>query len=254
MNVNTDNKTTKQVSTAFVIEGVSKTFQLPHERVDTLKESVLQFLHKKKYETFYALSNIHLTIPKGEFIGLVGKNGSGKSTLLKIMANIYAPDEGTVTVNGTVAPFLELGIGFQPELTARENIYVNAVLLGFNKAEIKERFHHIVHFAEIEQFLDMKVKNFSSGMKARLAFAIAKEAKADTYLCDEILAVGDESFQKKCLQVFREWKQQGKTIVLVSHNPSLILEFCTRAALVDKGKIIAQGVPSEIIEKYHAIA
>jgi len=236
---------------AIEISAVSKTFLLPHEKRDTLKENFLAVFKKKTYEKFKALDGVNLKIGKGEFFGIIGKNGSGKSTLLKVAAGIYAPDEGKVEVNGAVAPFLELGIGFQDELTARENIFINATLLGLTRAEIKEKFARIVSFAEVEKFLDLKVKNYSSGMRARLAFAIAKEADADIYLCDEILAVGDEAFQEKCLEVFRQWQREGKTVVLVSHNAGLVADFCANSALIENGKVVIQGPTAVVLAEYH---
>lgn len=235
------------------LQSVNKIFIIPHEQRDTLKESFLNIWKKRTYEKFRALDDISLTIQKGDFVGIVGKNGSGKSTLLKILARIYQPNNGTVKVVGEVAPFLELGIGFQPELTARENIFVNGSLLGLTRHQIQTKFKKIIEFAEIENFLDLKIKNFSSGMRARLAFAIAKEADSDIYLCDEVLAVGDEQFQKKCLEVFSEWKREGKTIVFVSHNSSLIQTFCTKAVLLDKGKVISIDIPANIINQYHEL-
>lgn len=241
------------MNSAITIKALGKTFIIPHEKRDTLKENFINIFKKRTYEKFDALKDINLEINKGDFIGIVGKNGSGKSTLLKIIAGIYRPNEGLVQAQGSVAPFLELGIGFQEELTARENIYLNGTILGLTKQQIREKFDAIVNFAEIRNFLDLKLKNFSSGMRARLAFAIAKEAGADIYLCDEILAVGDESFQQKCRQVFREWKDQGKTIVFVSHNAALVQEFCSRAVLLENGRITADGDPGEVLNKYHAL-
>jgi ABC-type polysaccharide/polyol phosphate transport system ATPase subunit len=235
---------------AIEISAVSKTFILPHEKRDTLKENFLAIFKKKTFEKFKALDNVTLKIRKGEFFGIVGKNGSGKSTLLKVVAGIYCPDQGEVKVNGVIAPFLELGIGFQEELTGRENIFINAALLGLSRKETKERFNRIVEFAELEKFLDLKIKNYSSGMRARLAFAIAKEADADIYLCDEILAVGDEQFQRKCVDVFRHWQQQGKTVVLVSHNAGLIEDFCLDSALIDNGRLIMSGTTADILAEY----
>jgi ABC-type polysaccharide/polyol phosphate transport system ATPase subunit len=230
---------------------ISKTFVLPHEKRDTLKENLIHILRKRSYENFHALEDVSFEVNKGEFIGIVGKNGSGKSTLLKIIGGIYKANEGDVKVSGSIAPFLELGIGFQPELTARENIIINATLMGLNRKQITERFQEIVDFAEIENFLDLKIKNYSSGMRARLAFAIAKEADADIYLCDEVLAVGDEAFQQKCIEVFKELKRKGKTIVLVSHNSDQIKALCTRAVLLDEGRIVMEDNPDKVIEAYH---
>jgi ABC-type polysaccharide/polyol phosphate transport system ATPase subunit len=236
---------------AIEISSVTKTFVIPHEKRDTLKENFLAVFKKKTYEKFKAVDEASLKIARGEFFGIVGKNGSGKSTLLKILSGIYDADAGTVEVNGSVAPFLELGIGFQEELTARENIFINSALLGLSGAETRDKFAEIVSFAEVENFLDLKIKNFSSGMRARLAFAIAKEADADIYLCDEILAVGDEQFQRKCLEVFREWQNKGKTVVLVSHNSGLIADFCKRSALMEKGRIVMEGPTADVLGEYH---
>lgn len=199
------------------------------------------------YKNFTALGNINLQIQQGEFVGIVGKNGSGKSTLLKIIAGIYKPTKGTVEVNGRIAPFLELGIGFQPELTARENIQINGTLLGMSSQQIKNRFDAMVDFAEIREFLDLKVKNYSSGMRARLAFAIAKEADAEIYLVDEVLAVGDAEFQKKCIQIFKDWHAQGKTIIFVSHNADLVNQLCQRVIVLEDGRVVAQGTPEVVM-------
>jgi ABC-type polysaccharide/polyol phosphate transport system ATPase subunit len=237
--------------------GVSKTFLLPTEKRDTLKENVLHYFRHRRglkraaFSDFHALQDVNLRVDCGEFLGVVGKNGSGKSTLLKILAGIYSPSSGRVSVDGKVAPFLELGIGFQPELSARDNIRINATLLGMDRDQIRESFNIIVEFAEIREFLDLKLKNFSSGMRARLAFAIAKEADADIYLCDEVLAVGDEAFQQKCIRVFKEWHLAGKTIVLVSHNSDMVRDLCTRAVLIENGRIVADGLPANVVNSYH---
>ena len=235
------------------VENVSKQFRIPHEKRDTLKENVLNFFHKTEYEEYQALNNINFELNPGEFFGVVGKNGSGKSTLLKLIAGIYEPSTGIVKTNGSLAPFLELGVGFQPELTARENIYMNATLLGLDRKIINRRFDQIIEFAEIENFVDLKLKNFSSGMRSRLAFAIAKEADADLYLVDEVLAVGDEQFQKKCLDVFREWKKQGKSLLFVSHNPGLVTELCDRALLLEKGHQVSIGPADKVMDEYHQL-
>jgi len=239
------------MKSAIKIDGISKTFKVPRERRDTLKESLLGIGRRRTYENFNVLNNVNIEVNSGEFLGIVGRNGSGKSTLLKLIAGIYKPSRGNVRVHGRIAPFLELGVGFQPELSARENIIVNGTLLGLTRKQIKEKFNEIVKFAEIENFLDLKIKNYSSGMKARLAFAIAKEADADIYLCDEVLAVGDESFQRKCLEVFELWKKAGKTIILVSHNASQIEKLCSRAMLLDGGIVAMEGSPVQVIAEYH---
>ncbi|MCC7197182.1 ABC transporter ATP-binding protein [Candidatus Peregrinibacteria bacterium] len=235
------------------VENVSKQFRIPHEKRDTLKENVLNFFHKMEYEEYQALNDINFHLSPGEFFGVVGRNGSGKSTLLKLIAGIYQPSSGTIKANGSMAPFLELGVGFQPELTARENIHMNATLLGLDRKAIERKFDQIIAFAEIENFVDLKLKNFSSGMRSRLAFAIAKEADADLYLVDEVLAVGDEQFQKKCLDVFRQWKSQGKSLLFVSHNPGLVTELCERAVLLEKGRQIAIGPADKVMDKYHQL-
>lgn len=235
------------------IENVSKTFIIPHQKRDTLKEGFISLFRKKTWEKFKALDGISLQVNEGDFLGIIGQNGSGKSTLLKVISGIYQPDEGKVQINGEIAPFLELGIGFQPELTARENIYLNGTLLGLTRKEINSRFDSMVEFAGVENFIDLKVKNFSSGMRARLAFSIAKEADANIYLFDEILAVGDQEFQQKCLKVFRDWKDTGKTILFVSHTPDLVKEFCNRAVLLEHGRLKSDGNPAEIIAQYHAL-
>lgn len=251
---------------AIEINGVTKTFVLPTERRDTLKENFIHafrgglrraggggrrgIFSKLDYQNFEALNNVTFAVHPGEFVGIMGKNGSGKSTLLRIIAGIYRPTEGRVTINGRVAPFLELGIGFQPELTARENIRINGTLLGMTGAQIRSRFDAIVDFAEIREFLDLKVKNYSSGMRSRLAFAIAKEADADIYLCDEVLAVGDAAFQQKCIQVFRDWHAKGKTILFVSHSSELVEQLCQRVILLEEGRVVMEGNPAPVISAY----
>lgn len=233
------------------LKNISKTFIIPYEKQDTLKERFIFWGKKRTYKNFHALKDISFEVKSGECVGIVGQNGSGKSTLLKIMAGIYQPDHGTIKASGNIVPFLELGVGFQPELTARDNIWLNGALLGLSRTHIKQKLHEIVEFAGVEPFLDLKIKNFSSGMQARLAFAIAMQADADIYLCDEVLAVGDEHFQNKCREVFKKWQHQGKTIVLVSHNPGLIQDFCSRVILLDKGHVIASGEPEKVLGLYH---
>jgi ABC-2 type transport system ATP-binding protein len=250
-----------QKAPAIHVEGVSKIFPLPTEKRDTLKENVLHYFRQKgglktgsnkAYQEFHALRDVNLRVGHGEFLGIVGKNGSGKSTLLKILAGIYTASSGNVSVSGRVAPFLELGIGFQSELSARDNIRINATLLGMDGEQINNKFQNIVDFAEIHDFLGLKLKNYSSGMRARLAFAIAKEADADIYLCDEVLAVGDEAFQQKCIKVFKEWHAAGKTIILVSHNSGIVRDLCTRAVLLKNGTVTIDGAPSDVIDLYQS--
>jgi ABC-2 type transport system ATP-binding protein len=232
------------------LKHVNKTFKIPHEKRQTLKEHFIHFHKKIYYKKFYALKDINLQIKKGDFLGVIGRNGSGKSTLLKILANIYTPTGGEVIVNGNVSPFLELGIGFNGDLTARENVYLNGVILGLSRKEIDSCYSDIVNFAELSDFMEMKLKNFSSGMQVRLAFAVAIQAKADIYLCDEVLAVGDLSFQKKCLNIFDKLKQEGKTIVYVSHDLESVERFCTKTILLENGKIADFGDTKKVVEKY----
>ncbi len=233
------------------VTNLTKQFIVPHEVRDTLKENVLNFLKRKTYEKFNAVNDVTFEIHEGEFVGIIGKNGSGKSTLLKMMAGIYRANSGQIQTHGHIIPFLELGIGFQPELTARENIFINGTLLGMTRKQILQKFDQIVEFAEVENFLDLKIKNYSSGMRARLAFAIAKEADGDIYLCDEVLAVGDEAFQQKCINVFKSWHKQKKTIVLISHNSKLIKQLCTRVIMLENGNLTEDGPTSRTVDTYH---
>lgn len=236
--------------TSVQLKNLHKTFKIPRERRDTLKENIINFHKKVSYENFQALKDINLHIEEGEFIGIIGRNGSGKSTLLKIIANIYSPTKGQVDVNGSVSPFLELGVGFNGDLNARENVYLNGVILGLSRKEINEKYKEIVQFAELEDFMEMKLKNFSSGMQVRLAFAIAALVDADIYLCDEVLAVGDLVFQKKCLDTFRKLKNAGKTIIFVSHDLDTIRDFCTKTVLLENGEIQKAGNTAEVIDHY----
>lgn len=233
-----------------IVNNLSKSFLIPHQRRTTLKENFVDFLRPNVYEKFKALDNISFQIKKGEFWGIVGPNGSGKSTLLKILAKIYQPDSGQIQVNGRIAPLLELGIGFKEELSARENIFISGALLGLSRLQIKQRFNHILEFAGIAHFIDLKLKNFSSGMRQRLAFAIAAQIDADIYLCDEVFAVGDEVFQQKCLDTFKLWQAEGKTIILVSHNSGLIEQFCDQALFLDQGQVKAIGSAKNVIAVY----
>ncbi len=232
------------------VQNLSKSFAVPHQRRTTLKESLTEFWNRPVNEKFFALTDLSFQVKPGEFLGLIGPNGSGKSTLLKLLAQIYKPDRGQIQVAGTIAPLLELGIGFQQDLSARDNIYINAALLGLHSSKIRKILPQIVEFAEIGHFLDLKIKNYSSGMRQRLAFAIAAHLDADIYLCDEVFAVGDESFQNKCLAVFRRWREQGKTIVLVSHNTAQIAELCDRVIFLKAGQIIADGEPRKVVSLY----
>lgn len=219
------------------IQDVSKSFYLPHERHDTLVEYLTNPLRifKRKGEMYQVLKNIDLKIYPGDFIGIMGRNGSGKSTLLKIIAGIYAPTTGKVTINGSVAPFLELGVGFNQELSGKENVYLNGIILGMNKKKIKQKYDEIVEFAELERFMEMPLKNYSSGMKVRLAFSIAIMTDAEIYILDEVLSVGDIAFQKKCSGVFAKFKKENKTVILVTHSANAVKELCTRAVFLKDG-------------------
>lgn len=237
--------------TAIKVEGVNKTFKLPHEKNTSIKSAVVNFYKRKKtFETQKVLKDISFEIKKGEFFGIVGRNGSGKSTLLKLLAGIYSPDSGNIEVNGKITPFIELGVGFNPELTGRENVFLNGALLGFNRKEMAAMYDDIVDFAEIKRFMDQKLKNYSSGMQVRLAFSIAIQAQSEILILDEVLAVGDEAFQKKCIGVFEKYKAKKQTIILVTHDMSTVEKYCDRALLIEAGSQIELGSPQKIAHQY----
>lgn len=236
---------------AIKVENLSKTFRLPHEKHSSVKSLFVNFYKRKRtYEVQHALKDVSFEIKKGEFFGIVGRNGSGKSTLLKLMAGIYSPTRGRVIVNGSLTPFIELGVGFNPELTGRENVYLNGALLGFSRKEMNKMYNEIVEFAELEKFMDQKLKNYSSGMQVRLAFSIAIRAHSDILLIDEVLAVGDASFQRKCFGHFESLKKQNKTVILVSHDMGAVKRFCNRAALITDGKLTYIGSADQVAELY----
>jgi len=236
---------------AIKVEGVSKTFKIPHEKVTSIRGAAVGlFSRKRGYEEFKALDDVSFEVKKGEFFGIIGRNGSGKSTLLKILAGIYQPDSGKIKIDGMISPFLELGIGFNPELSGRDNVYLNATVLGMTKKQIDEKFDSIVKFSELERFIDQKLKNYSSGMQVRLAFSVAIHANRDILLMDEVLAVGDSNFQSKCLTEFNRYKEMGKTVVLVSHDINTIQRFCDRAILLRSGKLIKIGNSEEVVDEY----
>jgi ABC-type polysaccharide/polyol phosphate transport system ATPase subunit len=239
--------------TAITVERVSKTFRLPRERYATFKERALHPLRSREMLELRALDDVSVTIPRGEFFGIVGRNGSGKSTLLKCLAGIYQADGGNITVDGKLSPFIELGVGFNMDLTARENVMINAVLLGLTPREARKRFDDIIAFAELEEFLDLKLKNYSSGMHVRLAFAVATQVDADVLLIDEVLAVGDAAFQQKCFRQFRDLKAAGRTIVLVTHDMQAVERFCDRAMLVERGQVVNIGDPHLIARAYSEV-
>jgi ABC-2 type transport system ATP-binding protein len=238
---------------AIKVENVSKDFLLPHEKVNSIKSVITNLTNRnarKVKETQHALKDISFEVKKGEFFGIVGRNGSGKSTLLKILAGIYQPTTGNVFTSGKLVPFIELGVGFNPELTGRENVYLNGAMLGFSEEEVKKMYGGIVSFAEMGQFMDQKLKNYSSGMQVRLAFSMATRANADILLVDEVLAVGDESFQRKCYQYFKQLKRDKKTVIFVTHDMGAVREFCTKALLIEESRIEARGSGSEVADLY----
>lgn len=236
---------------AISVRNLHKSFSLPTEQAFGLKQAIFNRLRGiKGYKEQKVLKGLNLDIKKGEFVGIVGRNGSGKSTLLKILAGIYYPQKGEITVNGTLVPFIELGVGFNPELTGRENVYLNGALLGFSNEEMNKMYSDIWKFAELEEFQDQKLKNYSSGMQVRLAFSIAIRARGDILLLDEVLAVGDAAFQKKCTDYFSDLKKNKQTVILVTHSMDNVRDFCTRAILLENGKIIKDGDPKEIASAY----
>jgi ABC-2 type transport system ATP-binding protein len=233
------------------VRGVSKNFLLPHLRQNTLKSHFINVFRKRRtIEVQHALTGIDFDVSRGEFFGVVGRNGSGKSTLLKILAGIYVPTTGHVVVGGRLVPFIELGVGFNPELTGRENVYLNGALLGFSKGEVDEMYEDIVAFAELEGSMDQKLKNYSSGMHVRIAFSVVTRAKADILLIDEVLAVGDAAFQRKCFEHFRALKKSDTTIVFVTHDMNAVREFCDRAILIEDSRIVAEGTAEDIAAQY----
>jgi ABC-type polysaccharide/polyol phosphate transport system ATPase subunit len=235
---------------AIEVVGVSKVFRLPHEQRTTLKEHFLHPFRHTTYEVQRALDDASFTVAEGEFFGIIGPNGSGKSTLLKILAGIYRQDTGTVRVKGRLSPFIELGVGFNSELSAHDNVRINATLLGLSKRELNDRFDAIIAFAGVERFVDQKLKNFSSGMQVRLAYSIAIQVDFDVLLLDEVLAVGDAEFQEKCFATFHEFRAQGKTIVLVTHGLGTLTEYADRVLLLRNGRVEALGSAAEVVARY----
>jgi ABC-type polysaccharide/polyol phosphate transport system ATPase subunit len=232
---------------------VAKTFLIPHHRIDSLKERATHPLRRPTYRELGALKGISFDVRQGEFFGIVGRNGSGKSTLLKIMASIYKANGGRIRMAGRLAPFIELGVGFNPELTSRENVALNGVLMGLTRREATRRLDAVLDFAELREFADLKLKNYSSGMMVRLAFAVMVEADADIMLIDEVLAVGDAAFSKKCMDVFRARREAGKTVVLVTHDMATVQSFCDRAMLIHDGELRYLGDPEEAALRYYRL-
>lgn len=236
---------------AISVNNLHKSFKLPTEQSFGLKQAIFNRLRGiKGYREQKVLKGLNFDIKKGEFLGIVGRNGSGKSTLLKILAGIYYPEKGEVVVNGTLVPFIELGVGFNPELTGRENVYMNGALLGFSNEEMNQMYDDIWEFAELKDFQDQKLKNYSSGMQVRLAFSIAIRARGDILLLDEVLAVGDAAFQQKCEKYFEELKSKHQTVILVTHSMENVRRFCSRAILLEDGKIAKEGDPDKIADAY----
>jgi ABC-type polysaccharide/polyol phosphate transport system ATPase subunit len=244
------------VAAAIEVVDVFKTFRIPHEQRAYLREYFLHPFRGVTYEQNEALRGISFDVERGEFFGVIGPNGSGKSTLLRILAGIYVPDSGRVTVQGLLSPFIELGVGFNDELTARDNIRINGTLAGLSKSELDERFDEIVAFAELERFVDQRLKNYSSGMLVRLAYSIAIQIPFEVLLLDEVLAVGDQAFQEKCFATFDRFKQEGKTIVFVSHALDLVEQFCDRVMLLESGVPQIVGRPNDVVGLYrqHVVA
>jgi ABC-2 type transport system ATP-binding protein len=231
---------------ALSVTDLHKTFRIAEHQVSTLKERALHPFRRTQHHELQVLRGIEFDVQQGEFFGIVGRNGSGKSTLLKCLAGIYRVDHGRVQVAGRLAPFIELGVGFNPDLTAYENVQINAVMMGLSTREAKARFDEIIAFAELEDYLDLKLKNYSSGMQVRLAFAVMVQADADVMLVDEVLAVGDAAFQQKCLDVFWDLRERGKTIILVTHDMATVERFCHRAMFIRQGRIEMLGDPRKV--------
>jgi ABC-type polysaccharide/polyol phosphate transport system ATPase subunit len=236
---------------AVAVRQLSKSFRLPHEQYHTLKERALHPFRSSGSDLLHAVQEVSFEVAQGEFFGIVGRNGSGKSTLLKCLAGIYETDQGELEINGRLSPFIELGVGFNPDLTARDNVIINAIMLGLSRKQARARFDDIIAFAELEDFIDLKLKNYSSGMYVRLAFATAVQVDADILLIDEVLAVGDAAFQQKCFDEFTRLQREGRTILFVTHDMASVERFCDRAMLIEHGRIIDIGGPESIARQYN---
>ena len=237
-----------------IVDNISKKFRIPHEKKTTVFQNIVGLIKRQfSYEEFWALKDVSFEVNKGEALGIIGRNGSGKSTLLKMLARVLYPDSGSVSLDGKVASFLELGVGFQPELTARENVYIYGSILGISRKQVNTVYDDIFDFAELKKFENMKLKNFSSGMYLRLAFSTAIHATPDIFLIDEVFAVGDESFQKKCRDKMNQFKAEGKTIVFVSHALETVKALCQRSMLLNEGRIVTMGDTEKVINDYRAL-
>jgi ABC-2 type transport system ATP-binding protein len=239
-----------QKEVAISVKDLHKKFVLPQNKSNSFKQLAVNIVRENNKVTQHVLDGVSFEVYKGDFFGIVGRNGSGKSTLLKLLAGVYTPTSGDVSVNGGLTPFIELGVGFNPELSGRDNVYLNGALLGYGRKQMDVMYDEIVEFAELGPFMDQKLKNYSSGMQVRLAFSIAIKAKNDVLIFDEVLAVGDEAFQRKCLDVFESYKAKGQTVILVTHDMDTVRRFCNRALILDKGKILKLGSPHEAASTY----
>lgn len=241
------------MSVVIRVKNIHKSFKLPTERAWGLKQAIFNRIKGVKgYTEYKVLKGISFEINKGDFLGIVGRNGSGKSTLLKILAGIYRPEKGSVEIDGSLVPFIELGVGFNYELTGRENVYLNGALLGFSNEEMDKMYDEIVEFAELKDFMDQKLKNYSSGMQVRLAFSVAIRARGDILILDEVLAVGDAAFQQKCNDYFESLKGE-QTVILVTHSMKNVKKFCNRAILIEDGKILEEGDPEKVAKAYQGL-
>lgn len=238
---------------AIKVHNLHKSFDLAENKNTSVKQLFVNIGKKNKKKRQKVLNGINFEIKKGEFFGIVGRNGSGKSTLLKLIAGVYTPNSGSIEVNGNLTPFIELGVGFNHELSGRDNVYLSASLLGFTRKQVDKIYDEIVDFAELREHMDQKLKNYSSGMQVRLAFAIAVKAKNDILVFDEVLAVGDEAFQQKCINVFQEYKRNKQTVVFVTHDMAAVKDFCDRAILINEGEIVKSGSVDEVVDHYHKL-
>jgi ABC-type polysaccharide/polyol phosphate transport system ATPase subunit len=236
------------------LRNVGVRYRLPRGGTRSIKEFALLAARRQlRFDDFWALRGVDLTIHRGERLGIIGRNGAGKSTLLQVIARVLTPTTGSVEVRGRVAPLLQLGAGFDMELSGRENVFLNGMLLGMRRSEVKERFNEILEFAELGDFIEAPLRTYSSGMAARLGFAVATACEPDVLLLDEVLSVGDEAFQKKCLERLRKFTDEGTTMVVVTHDPNLVLTLCTRAAWVADKQIAAEGEPADVVDAYHSL-
>jgi ABC-type polysaccharide/polyol phosphate transport system ATPase subunit len=247
-------ETPKTAVPALAVQGIKKTFKIPEERSHTLKERALHPLRRSREEEFQALKELSFSVAPGEFFGIVGRNGSGKSTLLKCLAGIYRTDEGRIWRNGRMSTFIELGVGFNPDLAAYDNVALNGIMLGLSPREARSRYDKVIEFAELEEFQELKLKNYSSGMHVRLAFSVAIQVDAEILLIDEVLAVGDAAFQQKCFDVFIRMREEGRTIIFVTHDMGAVTRFCHRAMLLERGEMVMIGDPTEVADRYLELA